>query len=676
MEEKILHCLKCGGAMTVKEKQSIANCSDCDALNPVPQGIYQANIKNVDWLLERYKKAVEHLNLYQFHKAYNIYDKIAKSHSDGYAFWGKVLAQYGAIFHIDQNLANQLVILRTPWERLVDNENYQKALSILDSQASALIKNEAIQMERLCQTNREILMQTEPMDVTVLVNDDESNSNNRQDLIQAELINNFLENNNLKVKFLKGIWSKQTIDQLELTILPCLELSPVLIVIDSSPEGSENQLLKNTWIRYQGLMKNDTVEKRLLISVGDPSISKSSQENRLYFPEINDANMAEIIELIQEVLAQIIKKPEPKNEIVKGLGEKLKVRQFDQAKNEIKQNINKEPDNYQLWWLFFLTKHHASSDEEIKRQGLNCEKDYYFQKAYELAPIGVRRYYYTILSECKSRITPSPEQIYDLKLAQCQGELFKYHAKRLWKPFIVFWVLTLFAYLTISLKWLPTFLGSLVVFFGCFFFIVLECYKVNKLGKIPKTISGEVAINKYYQYLKANLTPNQSAGYLPYQPYQRLQKRWKVLMVLSLVFFFGFVIKEVFIATKHWNLQYTYTFNNVVIMGGTGEEIVIPSTIGNRNVTRVASHAFYGDSKIRGVFIGEGVRELGNEAFAYCKNLRRIDLPATLRKVGEDAPFYECNDSVLLYNPTELYLSELFGVGYDEWIISIEVKTE
>ena len=80
--------------MTVKEKQSIANCSDCDALNPVPQGIYQANIKNVDWLLERYKKAVEHLNLYQFHKAYNIYDKIAKSHSDGYAFWGKVLAQY------------------------------------------------------------------------------------------------------------------------------------------------------------------------------------------------------------------------------------------------------------------------------------------------------------------------------------------------------------------------------------------------------------------------------------------------------------------------------------------------------------------------------------------------------------------------------------------------------
>ena len=84
-----------------------------------------------------------------------------------------------------------MVILRTPWERLVDNENYQKALSILDSQASALIKNEAIQMERLCQTNREILMQTEPMDVTVLVNDDESNSNNRQDLIQAELINNF-----------------------------------------------------------------------------------------------------------------------------------------------------------------------------------------------------------------------------------------------------------------------------------------------------------------------------------------------------------------------------------------------------------------------------------------------------------------------------------------------------
>ncbi|HPX20274.1 MAG TPA: hypothetical protein PLK86_02050, partial [Bacilli bacterium] len=96
--------------MTVKENQSIASCPDCDALNPVPQGIMHARVKNVDWLLERYNKAVEHLMLYQFHKAYNIYDKIAKSHTDGYAYWGKVLAQYGAIYQIDQNLANQLVI--------------------------------------------------------------------------------------------------------------------------------------------------------------------------------------------------------------------------------------------------------------------------------------------------------------------------------------------------------------------------------------------------------------------------------------------------------------------------------------------------------------------------------------------------------------------------------------
>lgn len=674
MEEKILHCLKCGGAMTVKENQSIASCPDCDALNPVPQGIMHARVKNVDWLLERYNKAVEHLMLYQFHKAYNIYDKIAKSHTDGYAYWGKVLAQYGAIYQIDQNLANQLVILRTHWERLVDNDNYQKALALLDTHASALIKNEAIQMERLCQANRQTVMQTAPMDATVLVNDDESNPNHFQDLIQAELINNFLENNNVKVRLLKGLWAKQALDQLEPTIFPCLELSPVLIVIDSSPDGSENQLLKNSWIRYQGLMKSERSVKRLLIGVGGSAPGNSADENTCSFSEINDDNMAKITELIQEAADQIEEEIETPNDALKGIREKLKNKQFDTVKTELKPFLSKNPGDYQLWWLSFLTKHQVSSEEDLKRQGLNCEKDYYFQKTYALAPLGVRRSLYGILSACKAKVVPSPEQLYEQKLSECQAELYKRHARRLWKPFIFYWVLTFFAFATVSLKWVPSFLAAFVLFSIGFIFIVIECVEVDKLGRVPKTISGEVAINKYFQYLKGNLSPNQSARYLPYQPYQRLQKRWRILLALSLFFFFGFVLKEVVIATKNWNLTYTYAFNSVVIMGGRGEEIVIPSTIGKRSVTRVASRAFYGDSKIRSVWIGEGVRELGSEAFAFCENLRRIELPSTLNKVGEDAPFYKCNDSVLLNNPTDLFLSELFGVGYDEWITEIDER--
>ena len=35
-------------AMTVKENQSIAKLSDCDALNPVPQ-VSHARVKNVDY---------------------------------------------------------------------------------------------------------------------------------------------------------------------------------------------------------------------------------------------------------------------------------------------------------------------------------------------------------------------------------------------------------------------------------------------------------------------------------------------------------------------------------------------------------------------------------------------------------------------------------------------------
>ena len=240
-----------------------------------------------------------------------------------------------------------------------------------------------------------------------------------QDLIQAELINNFLENNNVKVRLLKGLWAKHALDQLEPTIFPCLELSPVLIVIDSSPDGSENQLLKNSWIRYQGLMKSERSVKRLLIGVGGSAPGNSADENTCSFSEINDDNMAKITELIQEAADQIEEEIETPNDALKGIREKLKNKQFDTVKTELKPLLSKNPGDYQLWWLSFLTKHQVSSEEDLKRQGLNCEKDYYFQKTYALAPLSasflVRHSF-----RFKAKVVPSPEQLYEQKLSNAK----------------------------------------------------------------------------------------------------------------------------------------------------------------------------------------------------------------------------------------------------------------
>ena len=67
------------------------------------------------------------------------------------------------------------------------------------------------------------------------------------------------------------------------------------------------------------------------------------------------------------------------------------------------------------------------------------------------------------------------------------------------------------------------------------------------------------------------------------------------------------------------------------------KEAVIPD-----GVERVGNYWFW-DSGIESAEIPASVREIGIEAFCYCKNLRRL----TFKKVGKKAPAPQSDDSRL-----------------------------
>ena len=111
-------------------------------------------------------------------------------------------------------------------------------------------------------------------------------------------------------------------------------------------------------------------------------------------------------------------------------------------------------------------------------------------------------------------------------------------------------------------------------------------------------------------------------------------------MIFSPVFNFGLLLFPI-------GLVYKVTGKNTVeYVKATSKKAsrTIPSTVKLKGikcqVTSIATKAFKGDPKIKAVVIPATVRKIGKEAFAKCKNLKKITIKTTYlssKKVGANA---------------------------------------
>ena len=102
----------------------------------------------------------------------------------------------------------------------------------------------------------------------------------------------------------------------------------------------------------------------------------------------------------------------------------------------------------------------------------------------------------------------------------------------------------------------------------------------------------------------------------------------------------------------------TWSFSvefDATITGASNTEgvLVIPSKVYVNNtaydVTGIAPQAFKDQSGITGVLISDGIRTIGEEAFAGCYNMEKLYLPYTLTTIGEGA-FRSSNSLATVYS--------------------------
>ena len=98
------------------------------------------------------------------------------------------------------------------------------------------------------------------------------------------------------------------------------------------------------------------------------------------------------------------------------------------------------------------------------------------------------------------------------------------------------------------------------------------------------------------------------------------------------------LITEPYIANDDFlyfeDFVYYITDNTVWIIGykGSGKDIIIPSFIENRRVTKIRRDAFY-NTDITSVTIPNGVTSIGEYAFGSCFDLTSIDIPNSVTSI-------------------------------------------
>ncbi len=109
--------------------------------------------------------------------------------------------------------------------------------------------------------------------------------------------------------------------------------------------------------------------------------------------------------------------------------------------------------------------------------------------------------------------------------------------------------------------------------------------------------------------------------------------------------------------------SYTYTLKSdgkVRIDGYSGfnEKPTIPASINGKSVDEIGEWAFFGNTVVKEVVLGDGITKLGDGAFNCCEVLEKITFPDTLTHIGDTA-FSGCEKLLAIELPESLtYLGE------------------
>lgn len=680
-QTKTFICQKCGSVVVISENQHLASCSSCNSLIPLPYFMTSADPKiNSDTfhnMLNRVNKASEYNIDGQFHRAFNLYDKLIKNYynlqiEDYYPYFGKLLSQYGVMYVLNDKLEYELVCLNVLSESVTENENYLKMMELADANTKEVLHQIVNGIDHFQKTFQKEIIEVNHFDITLLVDTSNENLNKEHDLQTALNIQKMLSEKQVRIQITDGLFDNGINLDFSKAIYEINNLSSHLVVISKSFDHLNNSLFRHIWMNYYSCAElKQTMHDRMFIVCDE-------QERLSELPVTNlRSYKLDEIERISVDLSRSAKIIRKDNEKVLSSAPShddlflmLKDKKFDEVKEILNKKLESEKLDYVEWWILYLVKHNISNEVELKNRIINPMESYYFRRCFLFAPRAVKYklydYYYNAINE-----NLVVDENYENEIKIIQKSHFRVETIKLILIAAYIVLVTIACFWTLTFSSLSSALVILVLNGIGYALLIKKVFNILNFAKLPNTIQTDIEKKQYYQQLRKALEPKQAAMFLPNYFKEINFRKVIVVCAICLLSTLSFVVKDTIVKIQNNNLNYYYMFGEVIITGGHGKEIYIPSTIDGREVTTISARAFYGSSKLEKVVIAEGVTEIESKAFGNCSNLEYVKLPTTINRV-RNTPFEGCNDlKYFIYNGSMVTRTKLLGNNYKQEMVNI-----
>ena len=666
--KKVFICPKCGSEIEIIENQTIGHCDLCDSLVVLPSFLIKKDLINAEQhrnMINRINKAIEFGLSYQFHRAYNLYDKLIKNNynlniHDAFPYIGKFLSQYGVYYIMNESLELELVCNNILQESIYENENYQKALLYADGNSQVIIKKEANLIDQFQKDIRKELIKSEPLDVFIMSCDDE------RSIKITNLIKMQLEQLNLSHSlFIDN--HKVPLKQDIIDISKNLSMAKHLILISPNEESLNNTTFRNIWMSYlndKEILLDPTCHISLILENSD------NIENSLIKDNMSVFNYNDTSKMVDKIVKFIAHYPNvvEYNVDYEFLWKHIENEEYQEVRDYLNQKLKKESINYEGWLLLFLSKHKIKNLDELDNLVINPLESYYFQRTYMYAKRLEKEQLYNHYLKCLKNIEDLSieNDEYEEEVKEKQRKLYKREIINLSLRLIPVIISTGLSFWTLSLTNIVQFIIMLFINLATYAFLVVKLIKVLSIGRIPSIIKQNHNEKEYLIQLKKMLDTSVSAKYLPSKNTKKLHLTSIMIMSLAVLFFGIYLAKEIIVKIQNPSINYYYVFDKAYVTGGERETVIIPQSISQKEVVGITSRALYHNNLVKILIIEEGVTSIESEAFQGCPNLEKVYVPSTIEKVI-NAPFKDCHKiKEFTYNGSKFKPTDFLGNDYQQ----------
>lgn len=354
----LLKCNMCGGELELTTDSSVAVCQFCGLKITIPKDLEE---KGTD-----YNRAVFLRQHNEFDKAALIYEEILKKdNTDAEAHWGLVLSKFGIEYVTNPTTGERHPTChRTQSESILSDPDYQAALQYFDSEAAAVIEEQAREINEIQSKILEISRKESPYDIFICYKetDDDTDERTEDSTIAQELYYSLIKQG-YKVFFARKTLEQKLGSEFEPVIYAALNSAKVMIVLGTRPEYFNAVWVRNEWSRFIKMARDSKDEK--IIIPAYKGFSAYELPNELSIFQSQDMSkigfLQDLTDGIERCLRHKVGAEEKSSNSsagsvdmhqrnLKNAETHIRLQNYSAAEVLYKDIVNDYPDDFKGWW--------------------------------------------------------------------------------------------------------------------------------------------------------------------------------------------------------------------------------------------------------------------------------------------------------------------------------------